>query len=286
MTRDDEKRVFRAMLLTGGFMVVEVAGGLLAGSLALLADAGHMLTDTAALGFAWIAFRLARRPPDPQRSYGYHRFQILAAFLNGVILIAIVAWIAYEAVQRLNQPVEIFGGVMLAVACVGLVVNLIAFAILHAGSRDNLNVRGALLHVLGDLLGSLAAIVAAAVIITTGWTPIDPLLSMLVALLILRSAWMLVRQSTHVLLEGTPAEVDVSRLKSELVETVADVQDVHHVHVWTLTSGRLVMTLHAHVREGADGQQTLRAIHSICRERFGVAHITVQIEYGQCADVA
>ena len=286
MTRDDEKRVFRAMLLTGGFMVVEVAGGLLAGSLALLADAGHMLTDTAALGFAWIAFRLARRPPDPQRSYGYHRFQILAAFLNGVILIAIVAWIAYEAVQRLNQPVEILGGLMLAVACVGLVVNLIAFAILHAGSRDNLNVRGALLHVLGDLLGSLAAIVAAAVIITTGWTPIDPLLSMLVALLILRSAWMLVRQSTHVLLEGTPAEVDVSRLKSELVKTVADVQDVHHVHVWTLTSGRLVMTLHAHVREGADGQQTLRAIHSICRERFGVAHITVQIEYGQCADVA
>ena len=286
MTRDDEKRVFRAMLLTGGFMVVEVAGGLLAGSLALLADAGHMLTDTAALGFAWIAFRLARRPPDPQRSYGYHRFQILAAFLNGVILIAIVAWIAYEAVQRLNQPVEILGGLMLAVACVGLVVNLIAFAILHAGSRDNLNVRGALLHVLGDLLGSLAAIVAAAVIITTGWTPIDPLLSVLVALLILRSAWMLVRQSTHVLLEGTPAEVDVSRLKSELVETVADVQDVHHVHVWTLTSGRLVMTLHAHVREGADGQQTLRAIHSLCRERFGVAHITVQIEYGQCADVA
>ena len=286
MTRDDEKRVFRAMLLTGGFMVVEVAGGLLAGSLALLADAGHMLTDTAALGFAWIAFRLARRPPDPQRSYGYHRFQILAAFLNGVILIAIVAWIAYEAVQRLNQPVEILGGLMLAVACVGLVVNLIAFAILHAGSRDNLNVRGALLHVLGDLLGSLAAVVAATVIITTGWTPIDPLLSMLVALLILRSAWMLVRQSTHVLLEGTPAEVDVSRLKSELVETVADVQDVHHVHVWTLTSGRLVMTLHAHVREGADGQQTLRAIHSICRERFGVAHITVQIEYGQCADVA
>ena len=274
------------MLLTGGFMVVEVAGGLLAGSLALLADAGHMLTDTAALGFAWMAFRLARRPPDPQRSYGYHRFQILAAFLNGVILIAIVAWIAYEAVQRLNQPVEILGGLMLAVACVGLVVNLVAFAILHAGNRDNLNVRGALLHVLGDILGSLAAIVAAAVIITTGWTPIDPLLSVLVALLILRSAWMLVRQSTHVLLEGTPAEVDVSRLKSELVETLADVHDVHHVHVWTLASGKLVMTMHVHVRDGADGQQILRAIHSICRERFGVTHITVQIECGQCADVA
>jgi cobalt-zinc-cadmium efflux system protein len=284
-TRDDERRVFCAMLLTGGFMVVEVAGGLIAGSLALLADAGHMLTDTAALAFAWMAFRLARRPADPRRSYGYHRFQILAAFLNGVILMAIVAWIAFEAVQRLNQPVEILGGLMLVVACVGLVVNLIAFAILHAGNRDNLNVRGALVHVLGDLLGSLAAIAAAAVIITTGWTPIDPLLSVLVALLILRSAWMLVRQSTHVLLEGTPAEIDVSRLKSDLVEAVPNVDDVHHVHVWTLASGKLVMTLHAHLREGADGQQALRAIHSICHERFGVTHVTVQIEYGQCADV-
>jgi cobalt-zinc-cadmium efflux system protein len=274
------------MLLTGGFMVVEVAGGLIAGSLALLADAGHMLTDTAALGFAWIAFRLARRPPDSQRSYGYHRFQILAAFVNGVVLIVIVAWIAFEAVQRLNQPVEVLGGLMLAVACVGLAVNLIAFAILHAGNRDNLNVRGALLHVLGDLLGSLAAIVAAIVIIVTGWTPIDPLLSVLVALLILRSAWMLVRQSTHVLLEGTPAEVDVSQLKSELVEAVAEVDDVHHVHVWTLASGKLVMTLHAHVREGADGQQALRAIHSVCLERYGVSHVTVQIEFGECADVA
>lgn len=274
------------MLLTGGFMAVEVAGGLLAGSLALLADAGHMLTDTAALGFAWLAFRLARRPPDAHRSYGYHRLQILAAFLNGIVLIAVVVWIVFEAVQRLNEPVEILGGLMLVVAVVGLLVNLIAFAILHAGNRDNLNVRGALTHVLGDLLGSLAAIVAAVVILATGWMPIDPLLSILVALLILRSAWALVRQSTHVLLEGTPAEIDVPRLKAELVESIADVDDVHHVHVWTLTSGKPVMTLHAHIREDADGQAALRAIHAICRERFGVSHVTVQIERGHCADVA
>lgn len=274
------------MLLTGGLMAVEVAGGLAAGSLALLADAGHMLTDTAALGFAWLAFRLARRPPDPKRSYGYHRFQILAAFLNGIVLMGIVAWILFEAVKRLNAPVEILGGLMLAVASIGLVVNLIAFAILHPGSRHNLNVRGALLHVLGDLLGSLAAIVAAGVILATGWTPIDPLLSVLVALLILRSAWMLVRQSTHVLLEGTPAEIDVPRLKSEIVGAIAEVEDVHHVHVWTLASGKLVMTLHAHVRDDADGQRALRAIHGICRERFGVTHVTVQIEHGRCADVA
>lgn len=274
------------MLLTGGFMVVEVAGGLLAGSLALLADAGHMLTDTAALGFAWLAFRLARRPADAQRSYGYHRFQILAAFLNGVVLMAIVAWIVFEAVRRLNEPLEILGGLMLAVAGVGLAVNLIAFAILHGGNRENLNVRGALLHVLGDLLGSLAAIVAAIVIIVTDWTPIDPILSIAVALLILRSALALVRQSAHVLLEGTPSEFDVSRLKTELVKRVPEVDDVHHVHVWTLASGKLVMTLHAHVRADVYGEHVLRTIVSLCREHFGVDHVTVQIEHGRCADVA
>jgi cobalt-zinc-cadmium efflux system protein len=285
-TRDDEKRVFLAMLLTAGFMAVEVVGGLLAGSLALLADAGHMLTDAAALGFAWLAFRLARRPADAQRSYGYHRFQILAAFLNGVVLVVIAVWIVFEAVRRLNEPVEILGGLMLAVATVGLVVNIAAFAILHSGNRENLNVRGALLHVVGDLLGSLAAIVAAIVIILTDWTPIDPLLSVLVALLILRSAWMLVRQSTHVLLEGTPSEIDVSRLKAELVDRVPEVDDVHHVHVWTLASGKLVMTLHAHVRSDAYGEHVLQTIVSVCRERFGVDHVTVQIEHGRCADVA
>ncbi len=274
------------MLLTGGFMAVEVAGGLLSGSLALLADAGHMLTDAAALCFAWLAFRLARRPADPRRSYGYHRFQILAAFLNGVVLIAIVTWITVEAVQRLRAPVEVLGPMMLAVAGLGLVVNLICFAILHGGSRKNLNMRGALLHVLGDLLGSLAAIVAAVVIIVTGWTPIDPLLSLLVALLIARSAWLLVRQSTHVLLQGTPAEIDVSQLKSTLVDSVSEVDDVHHVHIWTLASGKLVMTLHAHVCDGADAEEALRTILCVCRERFGVTHVTVQIEHGRCPDVA
>lgn len=274
------------MLLTGTFMAIEVAGGLLSGSLALLADAGHMLTDTAALCFAWLAFRLARRPADAKRSYGYHRYQVLAAFVNGVVLIAIVVWIVIEAIERIREPVEILGGLMLAVAGAGLAVNVFAFAILHGGSRENLNVRGALLHVLGDLLGSLAAIIAAMVIILTGWTPIDPLLSVLVALLILRSAWGLVRQSTHVLLEGTPAEIDVQRLKAELVNRVPEVEDVHHVHVWTLASGKLVMTLHAHVRDGSNGEQVLRTILSTCREHFGVEHVTVQIEHGRCVDVA
>lgn len=282
----NSRRVSIALALTGTFMLVEVVGGVISGSLALLADAGHMLTDAAALAFAWLAFRLAHRPADTARSYGYHRFQVLAAFVNGVVLIAIVAWILFEAVQRLREPVEILGGLMLAVAAVGLIVNIVAFFILHGANRENLNVRGALLHVLGDLLGSVAALLAAMIIIFTGWTPIDPILSVLVAMLILRSAWALVRQSTHVLLEGTPTEVDVSQLKSALVEGVAEVDDVHHVHVWTLATGKLVMTLHAHVCEDADSEQVLRTIHSICRERFGVAHVTVQIEHGRCADVA
>ena len=189
----NERRVLAALCLTGVFMLVEAAGGLLSGSLALLADAGHMLTDTAALALAWVAFRTSRRPADPRRSYGYHRLQVIAAFVNGAALAAIVAWIAFEAIGRLLEPRPIDGPLMLAVAAVGLLVNISAFLILHGADRDNLNVRGAILHVVGDLLGSVATLAAAGVILATGWTPIDPMLSLLVAVLILRSAWALVR---------------------------------------------------------------------------------------------
>ena len=200
-TADNQRNVFWAMVLTGGFMVAEAIGGVIAGSLALIADAGHMLTDAAALGLAWAAFRVGRWPQDARRTYGYHRFQVLAAFVNALALVAIVGWIAIEAVRRLFDPVEIMGGLMLAIAALGLLVNLCAFAILRRGDHQNLNVQGALLHVLGDLLGSIAAIVGALVILWTGWTPIDPLLSLLVAGLILRSAWRLLRKSAHILLE-------------------------------------------------------------------------------------
>ena len=201
------------MLLTGGFMVAEVAGGIAAGSLALLADAGHMLTDCAALALAWMAFRIGRRPQDARRSYGYHRFQVLAAFVNGIALIADRRLDRDRGGRRLLAPIEVVGGLMLVIAVLGLLVNLAAFWILHGGDRENLNIRGAALHVLGDLLGSVAAIVAGLVIFWTGWTPIDPLLSLLVALLILRSAWLLVRRSGHILLEGTPDWLDVEELQ-------------------------------------------------------------------------
>ena len=270
------------MVLTGGFMVVEVAGGLLAGSLALLADAGHMLTDFAALGLAWLAFRFGRAPADSRRSYGYSRLQVLAAFVNGVALIFVVGWIVVEAVRRLFAPVEILGGAMLVVAALGLLVNLAAFAILHGGDRDNLNIRGAALHVLGDLLGSAAAVAAALVILATGWTPIDPLLSLLVALLIVRSAWQVIRHSAHILLEGAPDWLDVDELRRTLCRTVGSVEDVHHVHVWSLTGEKPLITLHARLREGADFPGSLSAIQQCLKESFGIEHSTVQLEQGTC----
>lgn len=285
-TADNERRVFLAMLLTGGFMVAEVAGGLVSGSLALIADAGHMLTDTAALALAWAAFRVGRWPRDARRTYGYHRFQVLAAFVNGVTLIAIVGWIAIEAIRRLFDPIEILGGLMLTIAGLGLLVNIGAFALLHGGDRRNLNVQGAALHVLGDLLGSVAAIVAALVILWTGWTPIDPLLSLLVALLILRSAWFLVKKSAHILLEGAPDWLDVAELRATLTATVPEVAAIHHVHAWLLTAEQPLITLHAEVAPGADHPQVLAAIQRALEERFGVTHATVQIESAGCADQA
>ena len=283
---DNERRVFWAMLLTGGFMLAEVVGGVVSGSLALIADAGHMLTDTASLALAWAAFRVARRPRDARRTYGYHRFQVLAAFVNGVALIAIVIWIAIEAVRRFLDPVEVLGGLMLAVAVAGLLVNVAAFAILHGAGRENLNIQGAALHVLGDLLGSVAAIVAAGVILWTGWTPIDPLLSVFVALLILRSAWFVVRKSGHILLEGTPEWLDVDELRAGLAAAVPEVEGVHHVHAWMLTSERPLMTLHAGVRAGADHQRVLVAITRFLKDEYGIGHATVQIEPAGCMDDA
>jgi cobalt-zinc-cadmium efflux system protein len=281
---DNERRVLWTLVLTAVLMVAEVVGGIAAGSLALLADAGHMLTDTASLTLAWAAFRIGRRPHDTRRSYGYHRFQVLAAFVNGVALIAVVGWIAIEATRRLLSPIAVEGGLLLVIASVGLLVNVASFALLHGGDRENLNMRGAALHVMGDLLGSIAAMIAGAVIYLTGWTPIDPLLSVLVALLILRSAWLLVRKSAHILLEGTPDWLDVDELKTELVAAIPAVQDVHHVHAWMLTSERPLLTMHARVRDDADRDQILRSIRGFLERDYGIGHATIQIEPAGCAD--
>lgn len=266
-------------------MIIEAIGGLISGSLALLADAGHMLADTAALTMSWLAFRMGRKPADMRRSYGYQRLQVLAALLNGMVLLLIVGWILFEAFARLLEPVSVLSEIMLIIAVVGLIVNAAAFALLHRGDPHNLNIRGALLHVAGDLLGSIATLMAAGVILWTGWTPIDSLLSLLVALLILRSAWMLIRTSVHILLEGTPEWLNVDELRAELKEAVPEVADIHHVHVWSLTPESPLLTLHASVCQDADPIQALGAIKKCLQERYGINHSTVQIEAALiCAD--
>jgi cobalt-zinc-cadmium efflux system protein len=280
----NERRVLVAFVLTAVFTLVEAVGGFVSGSLALLADAGHMATDTAALGLAWTAFRASRRPSDSRRTYGYHRLQVMAAFVNGLALIAIVAWIGYEAVVRLVSPRDVLPVPMLVIAVAGLAVNIVSLSILRRGSSDNLNVQGAALHVLGDLLGSVAAIVAAVVILTWNWTYIDPLLSILVALLVLHSAWRLVKRSAHVLLEGAPDWIDQEAMKRDMAARLPQVRSVHHVHTWLLTQERPLMTLHAEVDEDADHQKALQAIREFLRQNYGVEHATIQVESGACPD--
>ena len=274
-----------ALVLTGTFMVVEVIGGIISGSLALLADAGHMLTDTMALALAAAAFHVSRRPAGGNLTYGYQRFQILAAFVNGLSLFLVVGWIFYEAVERFITPRDILGGTMLTVAAAGLVINIISFAVLHSGDQENLNIRGAALHVAGDLLGSVAAIVAAVVIIYTGWTLIDPILSIAVAFLILRSAWVLVKRSAHVLLEGAPDWLDVTDLRDQIVAKVPGVEGIHHVHVWGLTPQQLMLTMHLQLAEDAPSQSAVvRGVKEYLRDEYGIGHSTIEVEIDGCAD--
>ena len=279
------KRVMIALVLTGTFMVVEVIGGIISGSLALLADAGHMLTDTMALALAAAAFHVSKRPAGGNLTYGYQRFQILAAFVNGLSLLLVVGWIFYEAVERFITPRDILGETMLTVAAAGLVINIISFAVLHSGDQENLNIRGAALHVAGDLLGSVAAIVAAVVIIYTGWTLIDPILSIAVAFLILRSAWVLVKRSAHVLLEGAPDWLDVADLRDQIVAKVPGVEGIHHVHVWGLTPQQLMLTMHLQLAEDAPSQSAVvRGVKEYLRDEYGIGHSTIEVEIDGCAD--
>jgi cobalt-zinc-cadmium efflux system protein len=280
----NERSVGVAALLTGGFMVAEVVGGILAGSLALLADAGHMLTDFASLALAWVGFRLTRQPADWRRTYGFDRFAVLVAFVNGIALFAIAAWIIVEAVQRLNAPVTVLGGPMLWIASAGLAVNVLAFLVLRTGDKDNLNIRAAVLHVIGDLLGSVAAVVAALVILATGWMPIDPLLSIVVALIIVRSAWRVIADSGHILLEGSPPDIDSRALREHLRSKLPFVLDVHHVHAWSISQERPMVTLHASVAPNTDSAVAVREIKRLLALEFRITHATVEIEYDACGD--
>ncbi|MGL4429696.1 MAG: CDF family zinc transporter ZitB [Silvania sp.] len=276
------KRLMLAFGITASFMVIEVIGGLISGSLALLADAGHMLTDAAALLFALLAVIFSRKPPSGGRTFGWLRLTTLAAFVNAIALVVITVIIVWEAIQRFLQPQPVAGVTMMVVAVAGLIANIAAFWILHRGSEEkNLNVRAAALHVLGDLLGSVGAIIAALVILWTGWTPVDPILSVLVSCLVLRSAWRLLKESVNELLEGAPSSLDIAALKRNLNRSIPEVRDVHHVHVW-MVGEKPVMTLHVQVIPPHDHDALLGRIQHFLEHQYAISHVTIQMEYTPC----
>ncbi|CFR15621.1 CDF family zinc transporter ZitB [Yersinia frederiksenii] len=278
----NSKRLLIAFVVTTLFMVIEAIGGWLSGSLALMADAGHMLTDSAALFIALIAVHFSQRKPDSRHTFGYLRLTTLAAFVNAAALVLIVILIVWEAVQRFVSPHEVMGIPMLIIAIAGLVANVFCFWILHRGEEEkNINVRAAALHVLGDLLGSVGAIIAAIVILTTGWTPIDPILSVLVSVLVLRSAWRLLKESFHELLEGAPQEIDIDKLRKSLCADIYEVRNVHHVHLWQVGNQR-VMTLHVQVIPPRDNDELLQRIQHHLLHHYDIGHATIQMEYQAC----
>lgn len=277
----DRRRLSIVLGVTAAYMVAEAVGGWLTGSLALLADAGHMLTDVASLGLALSALWFARRPATIRHTYAFARVEILAALLNGLALWAIVVWISLEAVDRLRSPGAIESGPMMWIAAGGLVVNAVAFRILHGTTGDratrSLNVHGAMLHVLGDLLGSVGALTAGAVIHLTGWTAADPIASLAIGGMILVSSWRLVRDAVHILLEGAPRHLDVEELLERLGE-VDGIAGVHDLHVWTITSGYPALSVHVVCAHDAEPEMVLARANRLLREGFDITHTTIQIE--------
>jgi cobalt-zinc-cadmium efflux system protein len=277
--RARNRRVLGAVLaLTLAFTFVEVVGGLLTGSLALLADAAHMLSDNVALTIALVAVWLAGRPSTPERSFGYQRAEILAALANGVILVALAIWIFVEAWGRLSDPPEVLAGWVALVAVAGLVVNLTAAWILHRGAHDSLNVRAALRHVLADALGSAGVLMAAIVILATGWRYADPIAGAVIGVLVLASSWSVLRDSVHILLEGAPRGLDARALGRRLTE-MPGVVEVHDLHVWTITSGFPALSAHVLVERGDDCHARRRELESLLLEEYGIEHTTLQVDH-------
>ncbi len=281
ITSDNERKVLLSFGLIFTFMAVEVVGGLLSGSLALLADAGHMMTDAAALALAYAAFRFGQRAADSKRTFGYLRFEVIAGFVNAVTLFAIVGWIVYEAWQRFQEPQPILAGPMFGVAIAGLLVNILVFWILTRGDSEHVNIKGAALHVMGDLLGSVGAVGAAIVIYLTGWTPIDPILSVVVSLLVLRSAWKLAGKSLHILLEGAPDGAAPEKIERHILEHVPGVAAVGHIHVWSITSGRTLATMHVRPANDTEARVVVRAVERELESHFEIEHATVAVDWNE-----
>lgn len=275
---------FAVMILTGLFMIVEFIGGFVSNSLALISDAGHMLTDFAALFLAWYAFHLSLKPTDIKRTFGYHRFQVLASFINGLSILILAIWIIYEAIIRYFNPQEIMSQEMFVIATIGLFVNIIALKMLAKANPNSLNIQGAKLHVIGDLLGSVAAIGSAITIYFTGFVQIDAILSVLIALLLIKSAWIVTRRSINILLEFTPDEICQNLIKNELHEQCPEVENIHHMHIWSLNSEIILASMHVVVDKNADldNDVLINKISNILKTKYHISHITVQVEYEKC----
>ena len=271
-----------ALALTAVLLVVEVIGGIASNSIALLADAGHMLTDVAALALALFVAWFSKQPETPRKTYGYLRWEILAAFVNGATLLLISAWILWTAIVRFSHPEPVEGGLMLMVSAAGLVVNIIAARVLVGTSSHNLNARGAYLHVLGDLLATVGTLAAALIIRYTGALIADPIASILTTVLIVRGAWQLVRESVDILLESTPAHIPLPAVRGQL-EAIPGIESVHDLHVWSVTPAVVAMSAHAIVRESTQHQHVLEHIHDAMR-LFGIQHVTIQLERDDMLD--
>ncbi len=279
----NKRRLAIVLGLTSLYLVAEVIGGWLTHSLALLADAGHMLTDVAGLGLALLAIRFAESPATPERTYGYYRVEILAALTNAIVLIGISLYILYEAYERFRNPPQVQSTGMLLIAAVGLVINIIGIFILRAGSEESLNMKGAYFEVLSDLLTSVGVIIASIIMLTTGWYYADPIISAGIGLFILPRTWMLMRDAVGVLLEGTPSDVNVAAVRKS-IESLPGVAGVHDLHVWSLTSGVNAMSVHTVLSDGASHDAVLVAVQKCVKADFKLAHTTVQVESKGCAD--
>lgn len=280
MTHDhahDRHRLMFTLVLTGGYCLVEFIGGLLTNSLALLSDAGHMLSDVSAMGLSLFAAYIARLPVTSQKTFGYYRAEILAAFLNGLALWLVAGIIFREAYYRFFSPPEVQGLGMLLIASVGLMVNLVVVWLLHHAQHSNLNIHGVFLHVLGDALGSVGAILAGVIILWTGWNWVDPLTSVVIGLLVLVSSFSLVRESVDILMQATPRHLNVAEVQAA-IETVPGVTQVHDLHVWTLTSGLFTLTAHVVVNGATDHHALLDSIEQRIQQRFAIDHTTIQLE--------
>lgn len=263
--------------LTFFYLIVEVIGGFWTGSLALLADAGHMLTDVAGVGLALLAIRFAEKPASPEKTYGYYRVEILAALTNAVVLIFISLYILYEAYERFKNPPEVHSVGMLAVASVGLIVNIVGVFILRSGSKESLNMKGAYFEVLSDMLTSVGVIIAGVIMLTTGWYYADPLISAGIGLFILPRTWALLKAAVAVLLEGTPSDVNITNVRDKLSK-LEGIAEIHDLHVWSLTSGVNALSVHAVLADGSEHDDVLTRVHECCTMEFKIAHVTAQTE--------